>query len=233
MNKPQIIYDFLCRLEPFAKNNAAQPYTSIKLALNVDDSNYNRCKHKLAQTVFDVVDFIKVDHSNDNDYKWEEKLVRLLINTPHDQVTFLSLARSLFPDTKIFIQSQIRIWNLVNSRIQNISEDDISKLKGDTLLLIENIIKNHELNDDIKAYIIRQLRLIIEALDHYHIYGNEGLSEILEQTIGHAFTNKNYQEFMKSDTSKTWQEYLGRFSLAIATTESVLSIGTTLQNLIP
>lgn len=233
MNKPKIIYDFLCRLEPITRSSSAQPYACIKQALDVDDSNYHRCKLKLTQIVFDVVDFIKVDHLDNNDCKWEDKLIRLLSNTPHDHQTFINITRSLFPDTKLFIQSQIRIWDLVNSRIKNISEDNISKLKEDTTLLIENIIKNYELDDDVKAFIIKKLRSIINALDHYHIYGNEGLIEILEQAIGHTFTNKNYQGFMKSENSKVWHEYLGKFSLVIATSESVLSIGTTLHNLLP
>ena len=80
---------------------------------------------------------------------------------------------------------------------------------------------------------IKQLRKIIEVIDHYQIYGNEGLIEILDKSIGRAFTNKNYEDFLKNEQSTSWKEYLLAISTIVTTSDSFVSLTNNIKNFLP
>lgn len=236
MNTPQIIYNFLCRLEPCLKQGY-RPFESFQIALGVE-SNYKdfyRLQLKLAEDIYKLADFIELEQPDiDIDRAWVNDIIKFLslpINTKSDD--FALSAHKLFPHVKNFIGSQIRIWNLVHGNQKNLDKDQMSSIKQKSEILIEEFIKNNELAPNVRAFLIKQLRKIIEAIDHYQIYGNEGLVEILDESIGHAFTNKNYEDFLKDDQSTTWKEYLLIISTVVTTSDSFVSLTNNIKNFLP
>lgn len=131
------------------------------------------------------------------------------------------------------IALQIRTWELIKGKSKILDENDLQRIKQNTNELIEAFINNEDLAPQARAFSIKQLRKILEIIEYYQIYGNEGIFEIIEESIGHTFVGKSYQDFMKSEKSESWKEYLANLSQIVATSESVISIGTTLKNLLP
>jgi hypothetical protein len=234
MNKPQIIYDFLNRIEPYVEAGTLQPYECLAIGLDVDpdSEDYDRLRIQLANNIYDVVDFIRADQPL-SEFSWQNTLIDLISYTSFDPKNFYITARSLYPDTLTHIYPQIRIWELINNKSLTLNIDAIASLKNQTSDLINSFLNNNSLNYGVRAFIIKKLRKIIEALDHYHIFGNDGLLEILEESIGHTFTNQTYNDFMRSESSQVWKEYLGGFALIIGITDSIISIGSTIQGFLP
>ena len=236
MNKPEVIYNFICKLEPYLNNANNDPKSCLTIALNLDKSNDNflRLRLKLAESVYEIADFIEADQSNITmDRSWAEDLVTLLTMPLNNPTAFNLHAKKIYPHTKNFIGSQIRIWNLVKGKTTIPEEEKLKSIKEKSDSLIEDLINNNMIEPNVRAFMIKQLRKIIEAIDYYQIYGNEGLINILEESIGHAFTNKKYEDFLKSDESSSWKEYLAIVSSIIATSDSFISLTNNLKNFLP
>ncbi|MBO6227521.1 MAG: hypothetical protein J6N68_07640 [Shewanella sp.] len=167
------------------------------------------------------------------DRSWAEDLVTLLTMPLNNPTAFNLHAKKIYPHTKNFIGSQIRIWNLVKGKTTIPEEEKLKSIKEKSDSLIEDLINNNMIEPNVRAFMIKQLRKIIEAIDYYQIYGNEGLINILEESIGHAFTNKKYEDFLKSDESSSWKEYLAIVSSIIATSDSFISLTNNLKNFLP
>ena len=234
MNKPRIIYNFLERIEPYVNAGTLQPYECLAIGLEVDPNSedYDRLRIQLANNIYDVVDFMRDDQPL-TEFSWQNDLINLISYSSIDHKNFYITARSLYPDTQTHIYPQIRIWELINNKSLNLSIDEITDLKCQTSALIESFLNNKSLDDSVRAFIIKKLRKIIEALDYYHIFGNDGLLEILEESIGHTFTNQKYNDFMKSTDSENFKKFLGGLALALGIIDSFISIGNTVQSLLP
>ena len=235
MNKPQIIFDFLCRIELIVKQKKESPFECMAKGLEISDYNdLNLLRIKLAQNVYDVAEFIEADHGMDLlDKTWIKDLISLLMADLSNAHDFYNIANKLFPSTKNFIGSQIRLWKLVNGQNEKLASESILKIKENTNLLLQDLVQNSLIDDHVKAFLIKKLRKILEALDYYQIYGNEGLIEVLEESIGHAFTNKKYEDFLKSENSKAWKEYLVIVSTTLAASDSFISITNNIRNFLP
>ena len=164
MNKPQIIYDFLCRLEPCIKQGF-RPFDSFQIALGVE-SNYKdfyRLQLKLVEDVYQLADFIELEQSDMNiDRAWVDDIIKFLalpINTKRDD--FALLADKLFPHVKNFIGSQIRLWSLVHGAQKNLDEDQINSIKQKSTILIEEFIANNDLAPNVKAFLVRAYPVLI------------------------------------------------------------------------
>ena len=234
MNKPQVIYNFLKRIEPYVNAGTLQPYECLAIGLEVDPNTemYDRLRMQLANNIYDVVDFIRVDQPS-IDYSWQQDLIDLISYNSLDIKSFYSTARSLYPDIQSHMYSQSIIWNSINNKSVSLTIDDITDLKSKTSSLIDTVLANNSLDDSVRFFIVKKLRKIIEALDYYHIFGNDGLLEVLEESIGHTFTNQKYENFMRSKDSQDWKEYLGGFALGLGLTDSIISITSTIHGLLP
>ena len=238
MNKPKIIYDVLTKLEPYLKNANKNPHPieCWKIALGIESDKYAdllKLRVQLANSVYEIADMLEADNSDFNDRTWKNDLVSLLTSQNYDANAFINQLQKVYPHTRNMIALQIRTWELIKGKSKILDENDLQKIKQNTHELIDNFIKNEDLDPKARAFSIKQLRKILEIIEYYQIYGNEEFFEIIEESIGHTFVNKNYLDFMKSKKSESWREYLGNLSLIVATSESVVSIGTTLKNLIP
>lgn len=176
--------------------------------------------------MYEIADMLEADNSDFNDRTWKNDLVSLLTSQNYDPNAFIIQLQKVYPYTRNMIALQIRTWDLIKGKSKILDESDLQKIKQSTNILIENFINNEDLDPQARAFSIKQLRKILEIIEHYQIYGNEG---IIEESIGHTIINKNYQNFMKSES---WKEYLSNLSSVVATSESFISIGATLKNLI-
>lgn len=183
--------------------------------------------------MYEIADMLEADNSDFNDRTWKNDLVSLLTSQNYDPNAFIIQLQKVYPYTRNMIALQIRTWDLIKGKSKILDESDLQKIKQSTNILIENFINNEDLDPQARAFSIKQLRKILEIIEHYQIYGNEGIIEIIEESIGHTIINKNYQNFMKSEQSESWKEYLSNLSSVVATSESFISIGATLKKLIP
>lgn len=236
MNKPQIIYNFLCRVEPCIKNGI-RPIDTLRVALDVNNEclDFYRLQLKLAEDVYKLADFIELEQTDMNIDRIQVNDIIEFLTLPSDINTndFVLSADKLFPHVKNFIGSQIRIWNLVHGHHRDLDKDQLISIKEKSEILIEAFIKNNDLEANVRAFLIKQLRKIIEVIDHYQIYGNEGLIEILDKSIGRAFTNKNYEDFLKNEQSTSWKEYLLAISTIVTTSDSFVSLTNNIKNFLP
>lgn len=237
MNKPKIIYDVLTKLEPYSRNASKNPHPTDcwKIALGIENNKYAdplKLRIQLANSVYEIADMLEADNSDFNDRTWKNDLVNLFTLPNHDPNTFIAQLQKVYPHTRNMFALQIRTWELIKGKSKILEENDLQKIKQHTNDLIENFIRNEDLDPQVRAFSIKQLRKILEIIEHYQIFGNERIVEIIEESIGHTFINKHYQDFMKSEKSENWEKYLADLSLIVATSESALSIGTTLRNLL-
>ena len=237
MNKPKIICEILQKLEPFATNpENIRPYNCWLNALDITDNtscDLLKLRTKLASTVYEIVEILESDAPDVYDKTWVNDLVTLFTMQIHEPTPFFVQLKKIYPHTKNMIAVQIRLWDHLKGKTKNIDFDELKKLKEKTNELVESLIINDSLDQHAKAFCIKQLKKIIDVIDHYNIYGNEGILDIVEESIGHAFTNKKYHDYMKDEKSADWRKYLNDLSAIVATSDSILSIGTTLRSLIP
>ena len=237
MNKPKIIYDVLTKLEPYSKNASKNPHPieCWKIALGVENDKYVdtlKLRVHLANSVYEIADTLEADNSDFNDRTWKNDLVSLLTSQNYDSNTFIAQLQKVYPYTRNMIALQIRTWDLIRGKSKILDESELQKIKQNTNELIECFINNEDIDDQARAFSIKQLRKILEVIDYYQIYGNEGIIEIIEESIGHTFINKSYQDFMKSENSDNWRKYLSDLSTIVATAGGMLAIATTLQKFI-
>jgi hypothetical protein len=237
MNTPQTIYNFLRKLESLLKQNLNTRGFFVK-AFELESTNtfeINYLRLKLVQNVYDLAEFIQNEHSElEIDHTWVDEIINILtFPLDEDHKKFLSNLMPLYPHAKNFIGSQIVAWDAFHGKIKPLSPEIINNLKNQTEELLTQFLSLKELNNEVKSFVVKNLRKTTEILDHYQIFGNESIVNLLEESIGRTFTNKNYQDFMRSEKSESWRKYLTDLSVIVATSDSVLSISTTLKNLLP
>jgi len=237
MNKPQTIYNFLRNLESVLSQNLNTKGFFVK-AFELNKANtfeINQLRLKLAQNVYDLAEFIQNEQSElAIDHTWANEIIEVItFPLDEDHEKFLSNLMPLYPHAKNFIGSQIVAWDAFHGKIKPISSELIQNLKAQTEELITEFLCLSELDNEVRSFVVKNLRKTTEILDHYQIFGNESIVNILEESIGRTFTNKAYQDFMKSEKSEHWKKYLTDLSVIVATSDSILSISTTLKNLIP
>lgn len=85
---------------------------------------------------------------------------------------------------------------LIESKIANNTTFDLEKLQEIRDNLQETIseIINCELPPNIKEFLLRSLKKIIDAIDEHHITGKIAIVDAIDATIGHFATDENYQK---------------------------------------
>lgn len=235
MNSPQIIYNFLDKAQNI--NNKHRSISDFFIdAFNLDnDSKHeiNKLRIHLSHHVYKLSDFVQIDQP-ELDHSWTEDVLKILNYPLSEKIDPFTLdVDSLFPHVKNFIGSQAQLWNSTYGTHQNFDSEKIYSIKSQTEELISEFISNNELTPSVKAFVIKQLRKIIEAIDHYQIYGNDGLLELLDESIGRAFTNKEYENFLKNPNSTSWKDFLSNLSSLITTSDSFISLTNNLKNFLP
>ena len=86
----------------------------------------------------------------------------------------------------------------VNSKIKKLDLDDMLSLRNKISELLSEVIGS-DVDPSIKKYIIHHLYKILTAIDEYKITGSLPILDAVEATIGHAYMDKGYREFLQSN----------------------------------
>lgn len=78
----------------------------------------------------------------------------------------------------------------------NLSEEDLAGLRLKLTELTEDILAS-DLDHDLKKYLVRALRRLVNAIDEYQITGGAEIVDAVEATIGHAIVSPTYRDFLK------------------------------------
>lgn len=97
-------------------------------------------------------------------------------------LSYLKLASSLLES-----QSQTSI----------IDVKELEKLRVKILSLIDEFKQSTDVDKRLKAYIVNQLHKIVISIDDYFITGAQPILYQVEATVGHAFIDSEYKEFLK------------------------------------
>jgi len=81
------------------------------------------------------------------------------------------------------------------SNTKLIVDNDLSSIR-ERLDAILGEVLNSDASDEIKKYLVRNLRKIITAIDEYRLTGAIELLDVVETTLGHAFVDKSYKSFL-------------------------------------
>ena len=76
-----------------------------------------------------------------------------------------------------------------------ISAEELASLKTLFSELIEEVLKSEQ-PKELKFFVIKNLKKIVEAIDDYRLTGSLPLIEAMDATIGHCAFNNAYKEFM-------------------------------------
>ncbi|MGP9492044.1 hypothetical protein [Psychrobacter sp. AOP7-B1-24] len=137
-------------------------------------------------------------------------------------LSYLKLASSLLES-----QSQTSI----------IDEEKLENLREKILSLIDEFKQSTNVDKRLKAYIVNQLHKIIILIDDYFITGAQPILHQVEATVGHAFIDPEYKEFLKEeDLGRKLLEYLhvvaSVTTVAVGLPEISSSIKLILENII-
>lgn len=83
------------------------------------------------------------------------------------------------------------------SKTSRIDEQKLEQLREDILSLIHEFKHSIDLNSRLKSYIVNQLHKIVLLIDDYFITGGQPILHQVEATVGHAFIDSEYKEFLK------------------------------------
>jgi hypothetical protein len=81
---------------------------------------------------------------------------------------------------------------------ETLSEEGLAGLRLKLTELAEDILAS-DLDHDLKKYLVRALRRLVNAIDEYQITGGAEILDAVEATIGHAAVSPAYREFMKDN----------------------------------
>lgn len=112
------------------------------------------------------------------------------------------------------------------SKTKIIGADDLASFKASFNELIEEVF-NADQPKELKFFVIKNLRKIIEAIDDYRLTGSLPLIEAMDATIGHCAFNKAYKDFMFKDPIGT------RIGNALQTIANVATVATGYVQLAP
>jgi hypothetical protein len=77
---------------------------------------------------------------------------------------------------------------------QNLPTQELSEIKQSLQTSLDSVLKNDELDKDIRRYLVRSLQRIILAIDEYFISGYTPIIEAIETTIGYAALDSKTDE---------------------------------------
>ena len=95
------------------------------------------------------------------------------------------------------------------SSIKQLDVAKIAEIRSTINDLINAVVQSDS-ESELKKYIIHHLRHILIAIDEYRITGALPILDAVESTIGHAFLDKEYYNYLKeTDTGKQIVTTLG------------------------
>jgi len=81
-------------------------------------------------------------------------------------------------------------------KTKRLEESEIEELRKSFVELLDHV-RASELPPRLKSYVVLQLHELISSLDDYFITGAEPILERIEATIGHAYIDSEYKNFLK------------------------------------
>lgn len=84
------------------------------------------------------------------------------------------------------------------TKTKQLTEGELQELRDSFSDILERA-RNSDLPPRLKAYVVLQLHDIIATLDDYFITGAEPVLERIEATLGHAYVDEEYKNFLKDN----------------------------------
>lgn len=135
------------------------------------------------------------------------------------QLTNAFLAQNLQGNWQSFIQgiddhsiryltSESKLLQLT-SNTKPLKDKDVDRVRDQLSLIYEEVI-NSNIEIEVRKYVIRYLRKIMNSIDDYFLTGALPILEAVETTIGHVHVDKKYKSFMlDTDLGKKILDTLG------------------------
>ena len=86
-----------------------------------------------------------------------------------------------------------------SSTTKLIADESLTPIREVFNEIILQVLDSNAYPEELKKYLARQLRKLIEAIDEYKISGALPLLESVETVMGHALVNKEFRSFLKDD----------------------------------
>lgn len=91
--------------------------------------------------------------------------------------------------------SSMLISNKSNTQI--IASENLKELRVQFGQIVEDLINDTNIDIDVKKYLIRHIKKIIDGIDSYQITGAIPLLDNFDTIVGHAARDSNYRIFLK------------------------------------
>lgn len=88
--------------------------------------------------------------------------------------------------------------NLLEAQTETkqLESDELEKLRANFTEVLERV-RGANITQSLKAYVVLQLHALITTLDDYFISGAEPILRQIEATVGHAYVDPTYKDFLQ------------------------------------
>ena len=140
---------------------------------------------------------------------WDSFIAHIDIHT----ITYLKMSASLLEQK-------------TNTKL--IAEDDLKGIREKLDSILSEVISSTG-SDDVKKYLVRNLRKLIVSIDEYRLTGAFPLLDAVETSIGHAHIDKQYKSFLTdTDLGKQLLETLASIANVVTVAVGIPQLSQTI-----
>lgn len=153
---------------------------------------------KVARTMllpYEAVAMVNEDHPELHDVSpsWVSRVVSGLIShNVHGSME--TLKRHITPEVLVDLR-MTAVMLQKGSRRKLLSDSDLEQIRASISGLLAEVLDSN-VDERVKAYVVRSLRKILTAVEEYQLTGGTALLENVEQMLGHAGVDAEYQSFL-------------------------------------
>lgn len=115
---------------------------------------------------------------------------------------------------------------------ETLSDEELVDLRLKLTALAEEILAS-DVDNNLKKYLARALRRLVNAIDEYQITGGAGIVDAVESTIGHVVVSPAYRDFLsKSDLGSKFVTVLSVMANAVTTAPALKELAHKIAGLL-
>lgn len=125
--------------------------------------------------------------------------------------------------------------DLISTKIDGklLSSDELNGLKSQFNKLLDDITVA-DINNDIKAYLTRELEKLIRLIREYTIFGAEPILKQIDCIFGHVVRNKKYHSFFRDEAlGKTLFDGLAAMANVLTVSIGLPQLSVVIDTLLP
>ncbi|HFC6394886.1 hypothetical protein [Neisseria bacilliformis] len=233
-NPARRLFNILDKTKTIQRNTDSRNAWKLVLDLPPDtkDSDILLAIGKIISIVEEIKDyFINHDpeHLEDSQY-WIDRVLKALVYSSDIEKPWPQVLAYLDGHTFSYLRNTMKLIDskMIKEQIlhlNKIDRDDLLEINSSIKELYNDILISVDIDEKVKASILKYLLKLIEAIDQYAITGSEKILEVLEQTVGHMMFNSEYHKYMtENETGKKTLKKMGEVAKKLTYAAGVIEL---------